>query len=361
MILEIAQHYDAPIYTLEYVPKETFPEFKEIDVRIVGKEVPLSNFLPYRASQGLRYGYNFYNLKIKEEYDVLNPHISPSEWIRQNNERVMWYCHTPPREVYDLYETRMKHRSYRQKFLYSSMTKMYKLIAHRVVKNIEVIAANSTKTQQSVKKYYGRTSTIINPGVDPADFSNEGDGRYFLYPSRFIVNKRQDYVINAFRQFAAKNKRKKYSLVLAGTLSKDPEHLAYYEKLKALAKGLDVRMRTNISDTEMHKLQASATAVLFSAQNEEHGIALLEGMASGKPVISVNEGGPTEIVLQGKTGFLVNSDREMADRMLTLATDESLAERMGREGRKRIESTYSWEVFFTKFDRLLAEAKKKRD
>lgn len=358
VFLKIAQHYEAPIYTLEYTPKDTFPEFKDVDVKIVGKDVPFAEMLPYRASQGLRYGYNFYNLKLKEDYDVINAHISPSEWIRHKNARVLWYCHTPPREVYDLYETRMKHRSSRQKFLYSSMTKMYKLIANRVIKNIEVIAANSAKTQSNVKKFYGRDSTIIYPGVEPSEFNNEAYDKYFFYPSRFVVNKRQEYVINAFRQFSARSKRN-YSLVLAGTLSKDPEHQAYYNKLKKLAHGLKVEMKTNVSDREIRRLHASATAMLFSGQNEEHGISLLEGMASGKPVISVNEGGPRDIVEDGKTGFLVGSEKEMAERMLQLSGNASLTERMGHEARKRVESTYSWEIFFRKFDRLLEETKKK--
>ncbi|MEM0201076.1 MAG: hypothetical protein QXD23_01595, partial [Candidatus Micrarchaeaceae archaeon] len=82
VILEIAKHYNAPILTLEYNKNDTYKEFEDLDIRVVGKKIPFSNMLPYRASQGLRYGYNFYNLKIKEDYDVLNPHISPSEWIR---------------------------------------------------------------------------------------------------------------------------------------------------------------------------------------------------------------------------------------------------------------------------------------
>ena len=100
VILEIAKHYGATIYTTEYDKAATFEGFKDVDIRIVGKDVPLADRLPYRASQGLRYGYNFYHMKITEDYDVANPHISPSEWIRHKNERVLWYCHTPPREVY---------------------------------------------------------------------------------------------------------------------------------------------------------------------------------------------------------------------------------------------------------------------
>ena len=121
VILKVAQHYCASIYTLEYDAKAVFPEYGDIDVKIIGKDVPFSGRLPYRASQGFRYGYNFYNIKIKEDYDVLNPHISPSEWIRHKNERVLWYCHTPPREVYDLYETRMQNKCDELLTLYRSL------------------------------------------------------------------------------------------------------------------------------------------------------------------------------------------------------------------------------------------------
>ncbi len=356
VILKIAQHYSASIYLLEYSPKTTFPEFKDIDIKKVGKKVPLSDMLPYRASQGLRYGYNFYNLKLHEDYDVVNAHISPSEWIRHNNPRVLWYCHTPPREVYDLYEARMRNRTYRQKLLYSAMAKTYKFVSKGVVKRIEVIAANSTNTQSRIKKYYERKSVVINPGIDVEEFTNEGDARYFLYPSRITPNKRQEYVIEAFRRFCQKSKRK-YSLVLAGTLSNDPEHKAYAARLAALSKGLDVKLRTNLSENEMKKLYSSSTAVLLAPQNEDFGIVYLEAMASAKPIISVNEGEPSRIIKEGKTGFLVVSPQHMADRMLEVCSDASIAEKLGRNARSNVEENYSWSAFFRKFDKALAQAK----
>lgn len=358
VMLKIAQHYDATVYTLEYNPKTTFPEFKDIDVKLIGKDVPFSNILPYRASQGLKYGYNFYNLKIREDYDVLNPHISPSEWIRHKNPRVLWYCHTPPREVYDLYQARMKYRSYKEKFLYSAMTKTYKLIASRVVNKIEYIAANSSNTKKRIKKYFGRDSTVINPGIEYEKFYNDGDGRYFLYPSRITNTKRQDYVINAFKRFE-KASKKKYKLVLAGTLSKDPEHVAYYEKLRKMANGSSVEIKTNINDKELTALYSRSTAVLFAAINEDYGYVPLEGMASSKPVISVNEGGPMETLVEGETGFLVDSYNEMAKRMAYLAEHKSEAEAMGRLGRERVVAHYSWDAFFKKFDIALKGVSKK--
>lgn len=355
VMLKIAQHYNATIYTLEYNQRTTFPEFKECDIKVIGKDVPLSNLLPYRAHQGLTYGVNFYNMAIKEDYDVINAHISPSEWIRHKNPRVLWYCHTPPREVYDLYQERMKHRSYQDKFLYSLMTRGYKVIANRVVKKIECIATNSANTQERIKKYLDVDSTVINPGIEYEKFYNDGDGKYFIYHSRILPNKRQDYVISAFKRFE-KASKKKYKLIISGTLSKDPEHHAYYEKLKKMAGGSRVEIKTNVSDKELASLYSRSTAVLFAAINEDYGYIPLEGMASSKPVISVNEGGPRETIINGETGYLVNSDKEMAEKMLYLSEHTSTAEKMGKEGRERVISNYSWDEFFRKFDAALKKA-----
>lgn len=358
VIAKMAQHYDASIYTLEYDKGSTFPEFSNMDIRLIGKDVPLSGKLPYRASQGFRYGYNFYNMKIKDDYDVLNPHISPSEWIRNKNERALWYCHTPPREVYDLYETRMQNRSYKDKLIYAALVGTYKVIAKGITKKIEEIATNSKTTNERIKRYYGREATVINPGIDYKNFHNTGDSKYFLYPSRIVVNKRQEYVINAFSQYVKRTKDRKHKLVIAGTLSNDPEHKKYFEKLKAMSKGLNVVFKTNINDKQLHELYSNSTAVLFSAINEDYGFIPIESMASSKPIISVNEGGPRETIVNNKTGFLANSPAVMAEKMALVAGDNDLAERIGREGRRLVERKYSWDAFFEKIDPVLRKVAK---
>lgn len=357
VILEIAKHYKAPILTLEYDKATTYEEFEDIDVRVVGKKVPLSNFLPYRASQGLRYGYNFYNLKIKEDYDVLNPHISPSEWIRHKNNHVLWYCHTPPREVYDLYKTRMANRSFKEKLLYSSMTKVYKSVASNTIHKIEEIATNSANTNSRIEQYFSRSAHVIPPGINYELYENTSDDKYFLYPSRIIVNKQQDYVIKAFKHFSETSKNKKYSLILAGTLSKDPEHMKYLERLKALSKGLNVKILPNVSDEKLRQLYSNSTAVLFASKNEDYGLVPLEAMASSKPIISINEGGPKETIRNCKDGFLVNNEKEMAEKMLALINDQSLIEKLGKNGRNNVIKNYSWKSFFKKFDSLLVKVK----
>ncbi|MDE1761680.1 MAG: glycosyltransferase [Candidatus Micrarchaeota archaeon] len=356
VLLKIAQHYDAKILTVEYDKEKAFPEFKDLDVHVVKRDVPFSSMLPYRAAQGMLAGYTFYNMKIREDYDVLNSHTSPSEWIRHKNERVLWYCHTPIREVYDLYELRMKNRSYKQKALYFAFTSAYKMLSKDVIRDIEEIATNSENTNSRIRKYFGRSAQIINPGVDIKEFRNDGDEKYFFYPSRFYINKRQDYVIDAFMRFQKRTGLTNYKLILAGSLSNDKEHIEYFERLKKMS-AKNVIFKLSPTDKEIRDWYAGATAVLFAAVNEDYGIVPIEAMASGKVLISVNEGGPRETMVDGKTGFLVNSSEEMAEKMKFVVEHGAIAEKMGKEASRHAKN-YTWDAFFKKFDILARKVSK---
>ena len=128
VILKIAKHYNAKIYTAEYEQQNTFNEFKDIDIEVIGSKF-LLNLLPYgRINQAINYGSAFYNFKLKEDYDVINAHMAPSHWIRKNNERVLWYCHTPLRDVYDLYHYRMSLKKLHERPVHMIGTRVVKML-----------------------------------------------------------------------------------------------------------------------------------------------------------------------------------------------------------------------------------------
>jgi glycosyltransferase involved in cell wall biosynthesis len=285
--------------------------------------------------------------------------MSPSEWIRNRNPRVLWYCHTPPREIYDPTVENLRKRSVKESVMYSSLSRVYSGMENGIVKNIEEIATNSNNTKGRIKRAFHRDATVINPAIEYKRFRDNGDGKYFIYPSRIAEQKRQEYAIEAFSIFQKMSKYKNYKLILAGSMSKRYSDFSkYYEKLKAM-KVKNVVFRINPTNDELAALYSKSTAVLFTAINEDYGIVPLEGMASSKPVISVNEGGPRETIIDGKTGFLVNNPREMANKMALVAENSALSQKIGREGRKLIEKDYSWEAFFKKFDRLAKQVSKR--
>lgn len=359
VILRIAQRYKAKILVAGYSKDKTFSGFKDLDVSVIGSR-PSGGVLPPRVSNAIHYGFTFFGAKIREDYDVINAHTSPSEWVRTRNSRVLWYCHSPPRELYDFRETgvRVRERSALESALYGVTSRIYSAQEHFIVRRLEAIATNSANTNGRLVRYLGRGGTVISPGVDYKRFHKGGDGRYFIYHSRISEQKRQAYAIEAFERFLAASKDKRYRLIISGAFTNRYADFAqYYEKLKAM-RAKNVVFRLNPSDAETARLYAGSTAALFGAINEDFGIVPLEAMASSKPVVSVNEGGPKEIIVDGKTGFLVDSPEQMAKKMQFIAEHPKVAQQMGREGRRRVESYYSWEAFFGKFDPIVRKVSK---
>ncbi|MCL4363384.1 glycosyltransferase [Candidatus Marsarchaeota archaeon] len=360
VILKIAQHYGATVYTAEYKENNTFDEFKGIDIKTIGHGM-FGRMMPYgRLAQGLDYGMGFYNFKVEEDYDVINAHISPSNWIRKHNDRVLWYCHTPLREVYDLYGYRMSLRNPIKKPVYAAGAKIVRRIDRNVTKDIEFIFANSRNTKGRISKYLNRDDARVLPGgVDYDKYRNRGDKKYFFYPSRISPNKRQDYAIEAFRIFRKNKKFSDYKLIILGDISKDRFYYEYYLRvMKLAAETGNVIVAKSVSEAELIDFYSKSTAVLYTPSNEDYGLVPLEAMASGKPIIAVNEGGPTETIIDGETGFLANSKEEMASKMALVAGNADMAERMGRNGIERVKKHYSWERFFKLFE---AGLKKVRD
>jgi len=75
------------------------------------------------------------------------------------------------------------------------------------------------------------------------------------------------------------------------------------------------------------------------------GVAALEAMAAGKPVIASRVGGLTELVIDAETGFLVPTQdgAALAKAIAVLAGDRAMAQRMGARGAERVRSHFTLE------------------
>lgn len=63
-----------------------------------------------------------------------------------------------------------------------------------------------------------------------------------------------------------------------------------------------------VSETELLDLYSRCRGFICTAMDEDFGMTPVEAMASGKPVVAVNEGGFKETVVDGKTGVFVEAD-----------------------------------------------------
>lgn len=87
---------------------------------------------------------------------------------------------------------------------------------------------------------------------------------------------------------------------------------------------------------------------------EGFGLTITEAMALGKPVIASNIPGPSDIVIDGKTGFLITAGdvKIMSEKMLFLLKNKNIAEEMGKEGKKRIKELFDVEQTVNQIENL---------
>jgi glycosyltransferase involved in cell wall biosynthesis len=363
VVLKIAQQFKAKIHCYSYDPEMTFPEFKALEIE-TAKPGNISKLpLGKRITTAMEAGNHFYNVKLKD-YDLINAHQTPAEWIRNKNSPVLWYCYSPNREAFDLYAWRMKRRSIQSKIAFWASIQAFKLFEYQTVPKIEYIFTSCKNPQARIKKYLNKESEVLYPGVEYEKFSCKGYERFFFYPSRIAPEKELEYAIEAFKLFAnrvnpkpgAENAKPgmKWNLVIAGSLSDRPEHIAYLKKLQSLCTK-DITIETNVSDERLHDLYSRCYATLFTPVNEDYGLIPLESMASSKPCIGRNEGGLKETIIDNRDGFLVNSIWEMAERMEQLSKDEERCRTMGRSGRSKVEQEFTWEKFLTRFEEKAEE------
>ncbi len=94
---------------------------------------------------------------------------------------------------------------------------------------------------------------------------------------------------------------------------------------------------------DSERVIAAADVVVCSSHFESYGMVNIEAMASGKPVVSTNKGGPSETVADGVTGYLVppGDAAGLAVHVIALLENVALRRRMGLAGRARVEELFS--------------------
>lgn len=104
-------------------------------------------------------------------------------------------------------------------------------------------------------------------------------------------------------------------------------------------------------DTQKIALLAGCHCVLYTPTNEHFGIVPLEAMYTCKPVIATNSGGPTETIVDKKTGYLKNPDpKAFAEAMADCVQNRDNCAKLGLEGRNRFRDHFSFKAFTNQLD-----------
>jgi trehalose synthase len=95
-----------------------------------------------------------------------------------------------------------------------------------------------------------------------------------------------------------------------------------------------------VREREVNAFQAAAQVVIQKSLREGFGLVVAEAMWKGKPVVGGNAGGIPLQVLEGETGFLVDTVDECAQRALALLRQPDLAREMGQKAREHVRKNF---------------------
>ena len=235
----------------------------------------------------------------------------------------IYYCQEPLRIVYDPYVSDISNIKF-PKNIYELINRgIRKWIDLQNFKKASLILANSKFSKEFIRKSYGLLSKVCYLGVDinlfkPVSINKSID---ILYMGN--NDKSYDLLIDSLKLF-----KNKPSVDAIFRNDKEPE----------------------ISDKELAQIYNKSKILVALNQNEPFGLIPLEAMASGIPVIAVNEGGYKETVIDGETGFLIPRDaEELYHKLKKLLEDNKLRTQIGKNARQNVLSSWTWKKSAKRF------------
>lgn len=252
----------------------------------------------------LKFIYGFYSQTqfLKNFSSVIYSGILAPIAIRNHRMgRNVYYCHTPPRFVYDQYEFHMNQLEQWKQPLMSTYVAFLKRVYELSVAQMDCVVVNSAHVQERVSRYLGLPSVVVYPPCDTSRFVWQGQGDYYLSTARLEPLKRVERIVEAF---VAMPERK--LIVLSGG--------SQLLKLRSLAsRAANITFTGWVDDLTLLRLMGNCIATLYMPIEEDFGMSPVESMSCGKPVIGVQEGGMIETVVDGETGILLRPNPTVSD------------------------------------------------
>ncbi|MBL4658014.1 MAG: glycosyltransferase [Flavobacteriales bacterium] len=216
------------------------------------------------------------------------------------------------------------------------------------LRSADRIFSTSYTMEVETKKYTDKDVQVIPFGVNlemfyPDNSSNTEENKSIVIGT--IKTLEKEYAIHdlikAFSILKIENPNLDLKLLIAGTGTLE-------DNLKELVQGLGLSDQTTftgfIEPVDVPKYHNMIDVFVCLSVRESFGVAVVEAMACGKPVVVSNADGLPEVVDHEKTGFVVttNDPKAAAKAINELVHDKSLQLSMGERGRKKAIAEYDW-------------------
>jgi glycosyltransferase involved in cell wall biosynthesis len=298
LVLTLAKGLGADVITtdadMDSVAKMGFEEVKIIS---------LGNTLKMPPLKQIDASFKFASCDFSKKYDFF---IFSGNWAffaAKKHKPNLYYCHTPTRAFYDLYDVYRKNHSIFIAVPFTFWVQLHKRISEYYISHVCKIVTNSINTKSRIKKYLNRDSEVIYPPVDTSRFKFKECGNFWLSVNRLYPEKRVELQIEAFKEMPDQK-----LLIVGGYAAGD--HASGYASKLINQLPENVTLVGSVSEEKLLELYATCKGHITTAMNEDFGMTPIESMAAGKPIVAVKEGGFLESMVDKETGLLVEANVE---------------------------------------------------
>jgi glycosyltransferase involved in cell wall biosynthesis len=359
--------HQVTLYTSAYDSSSCFPDIcKDLDIIEVGRGL----FPRLRKIRFLRGYLDMKRLavKVNRRHEIWNPHHWPAQWgaiwlKRKLGGAVVWMCNDVP----NLYEKAQQRRS----------LGMFKAALHRAYylydcaqnRNVNRTVFLSDWAEKEFTAIYTGQTSVVRSGVDPSRFAQGADRQkirdrfgyssgdfVLLWLGIFMPHRRLQDAIEAVSRL--KSRRFRVRLLLAGSDRSFPE---YFNSLKSLAARLEVTHEVTfagkVADEEIGDFYCACDAFVFPNENQKWGLAVLEAMACGCPVLVSRGAAVHEVLTDGENAVLFpprNPDA-LATKIQELITQPALRARIAQQGTNMVRGKFTWEQFAKQIEEVCKE------
>ena len=227
-----------------------------------------------------------------------------------------------------------------------SIDKKIKCYDYDNIQRSDVILTNSYFSSENILAAYGLSSKVVHLGGDSFQNFNQGhtSDKENTIISIGAINglKGYDFII---RSLGTIEENMRPDFIIIGNAT----NKLYLKSIQYLADRLKVHLKIfeNISDEKLSRLIQKSTLFVYAPYLEPLGLAPLEAMSFGLPVVAVKQGGPRESIVDGLNGFLVDRNpNEFGKKICLIHQDSSLREKLSKGATECISSYWNWDMAF---------------
>jgi len=268
------------------------------------------------------------NLRKKINFKILEYIHFPFHALRiVKGEIAREYIEAHENYYTDIQKYHVKYGKGLWKFYFNLWLKFYDMIARdNPFENADIVMCNSKYIAKLIKILWRGDAIVLYPPVRVNDFLsynhksfNERDNAVVMI-GRISPEKGIENVINAI----ALTESKPILRIIGGLLKTNMPYKTYLEKL-ANEKGVKIEFYIDTPRNTLIHLAISSKVFVHATIGEHFGIAVVEGMAAGCPVIVHKSGGPYEDIIDyGNYGLYYESIEDLAEKIDRLLTDEKM-------------------------------------